>query len=356
MVLKNLESGTGLWQKGWKTAGLPESAITGKAYRGVNNFFLTLVSMSQGYKDNRWATFNQIEERDWHFKTDEDGNSLAKGKGTTIEFFEYRDKKTGKPFTKSILVDMSDDEKDEYFKENVKPIRKYYRVFNGDLIDGIPEKEIHIIDPNDRIERAERILEYWSENESKIVYGGSEAFYRPITDEVHLPSREDFYTMQEFYTTALHEIGHSTGHETRLHRDLKNSFGSPEYAKEELRAEIASMFMEQDLEISVSENHIQNNSAYIQSWHDEIKESPNVIFTAIADADKIAKFVIAKEKELENQKNKVYYSILEDENAFGNLVYKAMMIAPHGQITPAINYAFSSKEVLMQELKKVKKP
>lgn len=311
-VLKNLENGTGLWEKGWGTSGLPKSAITGKAYRGVNNFFLSIISMSQGYKDNRWATYNQIESSGWHFKTDEEGNSLAKGKGATIEFFELRDKKTKLSFNKNVYDGMTNDEQDKYFKENVYSLRKYYRVFNGDLIDGIPEKEKHIVDPNGRVARAENILDYWNDNESNIVYGGSEAFYRVSTDEVHLPSREDFYSMQEFYATALHEVGHSTGHEKRLNRDMQNLFGSSEYAKEELRAEIASMFIEQDLEISVSENHIQNNSAYIQSWHDEIKENSNVIFTAIADADKIAKFVMSKEKENIAVKNKEFNEVSFD--------------------------------------------
>ncbi len=114
--------------------------------------------------------------------------------------------------------------------------------------------------------RAEAILNYWDKNEAKIVYGGSRAFYRTDTDEVHLPERADFKSMQEFYSTALHEIGHSTGHESRLNRDLSGRFGSEDYAMEELRAEIASIFMEQDLEIEPSEGRLQNNAAYIQSW------------------------------------------------------------------------------------------
>ncbi len=65
-VLENHEKGTGLWQQGWVTNTAPESAITGKKYRGMNNFFLTLVALSQGYKDNRWATYKQIEENGWH--------------------------------------------------------------------------------------------------------------------------------------------------------------------------------------------------------------------------------------------------------------------------------------------------
>ncbi len=102
--------------------------------------------------------------------------------------------------------------------------------------------------------------------------------------------------MPEFYATALHEVGHSTGHKNRLNRNMEGAFGSEEYAKEELCAEIASMFIEQDLEIAVAEKHKQNNSAYIQHWKEKIKEDPNVLFKAIADAERISKYVMAKEK------------------------------------------------------------
>lgn len=351
MVMKNLENGTGLWQQGWKPSGVPKSVATGKPYRGVNNFFLTLIAMSQGYSDNRWVTFNQMKERDWHFKTDEEGNSVGKGKGVSVEFFEFRDRETKKAFERSALDGMTVEEKEEYIKNNVYPLRKYYTVFNGDLIDGIPEREKHELNPNEQTERAEKILQYWSESESRIIYGGSQAFYRPSTDEIHLPERNDFYSMQEFYSTALHEVGHSTGHEKRLNRDLTGGFGSSEYALEELRAEIASMFMEQDLEISVEEKHVQNNSAYIKSWHDEIKENPDALFTAIADADKIAKFVMAKEKE--EKKHIEHYAIVQAENAYGETVYKVYMAAEHGQTALAINYGFSSREALMTEFEKM---
>ena len=108
-------------------------------------------------------------------------------------------------------------------------LRKFYRVFNCSLMDGVPAKEMPTIDVNDRIEKAEAILDYWNANESKIVYGGSQAFYRPSTDEVHLPEREKFKPTQSFYDTAFHEIGHSTGHESRLNRDLSGGFGSQSY-------------------------------------------------------------------------------------------------------------------------------
>ena len=227
-------------------------------------------------------------------------------------------------------------------------------MFNCSLMDGVPAKEKPQIDVNDRNDRAEAILDYWDKNEAKIVYGGSQAFYRTDTDEVHLPERADFKSMQEFYSTALHEIGHSTGHESRLNRDLSGRFGSEGYAMEELRAEIASIFMEQDLEIEPSEGRLQNNVAYIQSWKEEIKENPNALFTAITDADKIAKYVSERERAYRRMNDVQYYAIIEETNAYSEQVYKCCICDEEGEVKPLINYAFADREALEKEIDKVK--
>ena len=358
-VLKNLEEGTGLWKAGWNMPRVPESAITKKQYHGVNNFCLSLVAMARGYSDHRWATFKQMEEKGWSFKTDDEGNSLGKGAGVSIEYFELLDKETGKRLDRSVFNGMTAEEKDEYFSKNVRPIRKYYRVFNGDVINGIPALEKAEINPMERVERVEGLLDYWNENEAKIVYGGNQAFYRNSTDEIHLPNRETFFSMQEFYSTALHELGHSTGHKSRLNRDLANTFGSSDYALEELRAEIASMFMEQDMEIEVDAEHKRNNTAYIAAWKKEIKDNPNALFTAITDADKIAKYVSLKvqqknsQAQVEEKKQVEKYAIVTDKNHYDETVYKVYMASAYGQTALAINYAFTSKDALMEEFSKM---
>lgn len=295
-VMQNLESGTGIWKKGWRSSGAPVSAVTGKKYNGYNRFNLTQAMMSRGYSDNRWLTYNQMTERGWNFKTDAEGNSLGRNAGVPIEYCELRDKLTKQPFDKHTLDGMTKDERDEYMEENIYMLRKYYHVFNGSIIEGIPERGKKELDPNAVNARAENLLREWNDTEAKIYYGGDRAYYNSEKDEVHLPEREDFINLQEFYSTALHEIGHSTGHVTRFNRNLGNTFGTPEYAVEELRAEIASMFLEQDLDIELGEEHVGNNSAYIQAWKEKIKEDPNILFKAIADAEKISKFVMAKER------------------------------------------------------------
>ena len=263
--MANLENGTGLWKQGWMS-NAPESAVTKKKYRGSNNMLLMLVAMMRGYDDNRWVTYKQMEENGWSFKTDENGKSLGKGAGVNVEFYSLRDRETKKPFDRSVLDGMTKEEQDTYMKDNVYPLRRTYRVFNGSIIDGIPEKTSLNIDPLTRVERADNFLKNWSENEAKIIHGGNDAYYSINADEIHLPKVSNFLSMQEYYSTALHEVGHSTGHKDRLNRDIANKFGTPEYATEELRAEIASMFLGQEFGVTADENSVRNNSAYINTW------------------------------------------------------------------------------------------
>ena len=351
-VLSNLEKDTGLWEQGWAGGGAPVSAITGKQYNGVNRVFLLLATMEKGYADNRWLTYKQMEDKGWHFKTDEEGKSLGKGAGVAIEYFELRDKETKQPFDRHTLDGMTAEERAEYMDENVYPLRKYYRVFNGDVIEGIPERKRTEHDPAGQNARAEALIQFWSETESPILYGGGEAYYSPKQDEIHLPRKERFKDMPEFYATALHEIGHSTGHETRLNRAMTTDRSSPDYAQEELRAEFASMFLEQDLGVAAKDKHLQNNSAYIGAWLAKIKEDPNVLFKAVADAERITKFVLAKEKEIKKETES--YAVVEETDEYGEPVYKVMMAAEHGQTQFALHgYPFRSREALMSEFGKM---
>lgn len=354
MVLKNLENGKGIWEQGWADTGVPVSAATGKRYRGINNLFLSLIAIERGYTDNRWATFHQISDRGWSFKKDEEGRSRGKDAGVTIEFYELYDKETKKAFDRSTLDGMTESERDEYMQDNVRPMRKYFRVFNGDIIEGIPEREKREIDPSERVERAEKLLEYWNDYESKIVYGGDAAFYRRSTDEIHSPKREAFKNQHEFYGTNFHEMGHSTGHESRLNRDLTGAFGSEKYALEELRAELSAMFLEQEVGLAVSEKHIENNSRYIKEWHDEIKENPDALFTAIADADNIVRYVAKKEQEYTRMENGEPYTVVEDVDELGDTVYGVRMTSGYGQTTSMLPTAYKNREELLAEFDKVK--
>ena len=351
-VLKNLENGTGLWEQGWAGGGAPISAITGKSYNGVNRLSLMLTASERGYSDNRWMTFKQMEDKGWSFKRNAEGKSLGRNAGVPIEYFELRDRETKQPFDRSLLDGMTADERNEYMEENVYPLRKYYRVFNGDVIEGIPALERNEVDESGYNQRAQDLIDTWSDTECPIVHGGSMAYYNPVNDEIRLPRRESFVDLPEYYSTALHEIGHSTGAEKRLNREMTADKSSQEYALEELRAEIASMFLEQDLGVEVKDKHIQNNSAYIGAWKSKIKEDPNALFKAIADAERITKYVMSKEKIA--QKETEPFAVVEERDEYGEPVYKVEMCAEYGQTRFALNeYPFRSREALMAEFGKM---
>ena len=126
-----------------------------------------------------------------------------------------------------------------------------------------------------------------------ITYAGDRAYYSPTTDAICIPPKESFISESELYGTTLHEFAHSTGSEKRLNRQLKSYYADSEsYAIEELRAEIASVFMTVELGIKMSDSVVENHQAYVQSWLSQIKQDHNVLFTAIKDADKIADYLM----------------------------------------------------------------
>jgi len=121
--------------------------------------------------------------------------------------------------------------------------------------------------------------------------GGSRAFYRPSEDKIHLPAPASFHDEYEFNATALHELAHATGHESRLDRPHGGGFGTPEYAYEELVAEISSCFMGITLDVQQMPQHLDNHKAYVQGWIEAIEEKPETLMQAIADAQRAARFM-----------------------------------------------------------------
>jgi antirestriction protein ArdC len=167
-------------------------------------------------------------------------------------------------------------------------------VYNGEQIEGLPPLQIKTPDW-DRHERAEAVL---AASRVEIRHDQADrAFYRPATDRIHLPPRSSFKTADRFLATALHELAHPTGHPSRLDRDLAHPFGSVGYAKEELRAEIASLTIGDRLGIVHDPGQ---HAAYVKSWVQVLKEDPKEILRAARDADKIAGYVLDLEKQRES--------------------------------------------------------
>ncbi len=219
------------------------------------------------------------------------GAQVRKGeKGTGIQYWKFVDEHNKKDDEGKPLVD----KQGKPIKETVKLERPrvfFATVFNAEQIEGLPpiQRQAQTWNP---LERAEALL---TAGGVPIYYNDKgRAFYRPLTDSIHLPDREQFPSAENFYATALHELGHSTGHPDRLNRDLSHPFGSEGYAKEELRAEIASMILGDELGIGHDSNQ---HAAYVGSWIKALKEDPLEIFRAAADAEKIQAYVLGLEQQ-----------------------------------------------------------
>lgn len=282
--LESLKENELPWQKGWLTER-PYNAASNTEYRGVNSFCLSYAAEQKGYSDPRWCTFKQAQDKGWKVKKGEHG--------TQVEFWSMYDTETKKKLTvrESNLLKK---ELGEDFYERVKPISSVYTVFNGEQIEGIPErKRTHEPPKSEELIRKRDTL---IRNMGFTFHeGGDRAFYRPGDDSVTLPQMEQFRSIYDYMSVFLHESGHATGHGSRLDRDLSGGFGSEKYAREELRAEIASAFTSQELGLGeVAAEHMDNHKAYIQSWIDVLEKEPQELFAAIRDAEKISDYLIEK--------------------------------------------------------------
>lgn len=274
------------WSRGWSVVR-HQNAVNGNVYRGINAFWLAYQAVERCYTDPRWCTYKQAEAKGWHVKRGE--------KGVPIEFWSMYDKEEKRKLTNKEVYELREKLSDEEFKERVKPVSNTYTVFNAEQIEGIPKLVVasQEYDKEMCIEIRDDVLKGLGVTLNE---GGNRAFYRPSEDSITMPPIDSFWAEYNYLSTFLHEAGHSTGHESRLNRDMTGFFGSEKYAKEELRAEIASAFTTQaiGLEGTMSQEHINNHKAYIQSWIAEIKNDPSELFKAINDATKISDYLIEK--------------------------------------------------------------
>lgn len=281
-IIDQLKQGTAPWVKPWEPGAqvAPHNHATGKPYRGMNNLLLTM----SGHADPRWMTYRQAAEM---------GGQVRKGeKGTQLHFWKFEEERAvrddaGRPV-------LNEDGTPKVIKAKLETPRSFpFFVFNASQIDGLPPLEPRISNPEPaRHERAEAILK----NSGATIHhiAGDRAYYRPGTDSITLPERGQFKSPDSYYATALHELGHWTGHPSRLDRDLSNPFGSEAYAREELRAEIGSYLLGERLEIGHDPGQ---HMAYIGSWIKALQEDPREIFRAAADAERIVQFVTGFEHE-----------------------------------------------------------
>ncbi|MCI8770010.1 MAG: DUF1738 domain-containing protein [Lachnospiraceae bacterium] len=273
------------WVCDWTKFMRPQNAVSQRQYRGINSIWLSYIQMERGYQDSRWCTFKQAQDKGWQIK---------KGKkGSRVEFWSMYDTKEKKKLQQA-EVNLLRTTLGEDFYDRVKPIASIYVVFNGEQIKGIPDfsYEKHEWNAAQLLEKRDIIIKNM---ELSFLESGDKAFYNPDKDQITMPKAEYFKTEYGYISTFLHEAGHATGHISRLNRNIKNPIGTPDYAREELRAEIASAFTAQELEIGMADAiQLKNHTAYIQSWIEILEKNPNELFASIKDAEKISDYLIEK--------------------------------------------------------------
>ena len=275
------------WKAGWDiTNSTQQNAVTGKGYRGVNQFYLGLISLARGYTDPRWATMTQIIDKKGLYHPNEKWHLQAGSKAVFVEYWYPYDRDEKKMMDWKDYRRLSAEEK--HSGRYMLRVR-YTPVFHASMIDGVSPWAQPARAPQPLSEVVSTLS---SSMGVELLYdGGSRAFYRPSEDKIHLPSPASFHDEYEFNATALHELAHATGHESRLNRPLSGGFGTPEYAYEELVAEISSCFMGITLDVQQMPQHLDNHKAYVQGWIEAIEKKPETLMQAIADAQRAARFM-----------------------------------------------------------------
>ena len=268
MFIKSLSEDTPKYRNPWKDGlGITPfgqyNAVSGKQYSGTNQAMLTFTAMEKGYDDDRWMTFKQGTEA---------GGKVRKGeKGTLIRIFREKSEEVenGKGETEEVK----------------KGFFTFAYVFNAQQFDGLKQRPALDFSKtaDDMHKEAEEVLK----RSGAAIFNDTrnKAYYSPSKDEIHLPPMENMRSASDYYATALHELGHWTGHPSRLNREtLTNANDKTMYAKEELRAEIASMMMAQRIGVRTE---LGQHQAYVKSWVQILQEKPNEILKACSDAERI---------------------------------------------------------------------
>jgi len=317
-IIKQLQEGTASWQKPWNPGErfMPYNPTTGNEYRGANALWLMSQAESKGFGDARWMTYRQAQEQD---------AQVTKGeKGTAIQYWKWQGLEPVKDASGKPVLDQQG--------EPVKQVVRYERprvwsavVFNAQQIDGLPPApDRPAMAEWQRHEKAEAIM---ANSGVPVLHApGDRAFYRLSEDKITLPERGQFASADRYYATALHELGHATGHPSRLARDMAHPFGSEGYAREELRAEIGSMMLGEQLGIG---HDPSQHVAYVGNWIKALQQDPREVFRAAADAEKITKMVrsfeLVQERETPAQ--------VQDAEA------ERARLTPAGRAQPASHYA-----------------
>lgn len=272
-ILAALEAGTPPWRRPWdenKTGGpmVPHNAATGVRYRGMNVIMLGMSPLAFASGDPRWATYKQAADHGWQ---------VRKGSHGTPGFFYKR-------------IEVEDRDGTSADGRKVLPLLRAFTLFHASQIDGIaPYVPASLEQAPWREPEAAEII---ARNSGAVIRtGGDRAFYSPGTDHVQLPPAVAFRSPAAFASVKLHELSHWSGAKHRLSRDLSGRFGSQNYAREELRAELAQVML--CAELGIEDCDFTNGAAYIADWLRTLRDDKREVFRAAADAQRIADYLLA---------------------------------------------------------------
>jgi antirestriction protein ArdC len=274
-VIAELEQGRMPWVQPWEARGggcdLPRNAGTGRAYSGINILILWHEGMERGWSSQRWLTYRQAQALGGHVRKGEQGTCVC-----------YADRFTPKDEAERAA---SADEEARSFA-----FLKRFTVFNIAQVEGLPEalsEAPALPGPQDIVAAAEGVI--WASG-ADLRISGDRAYYAPEPDYLRVPEPSAFTHALDWYRTLFHELGHWTGHSTRLAREQRGTFGGADYAREELVAEMASAFTCAALQIEPKARH----SDYIGAWLDVLRGDERAIFRAASQASKAADLLLNK--------------------------------------------------------------
>lgn len=265
-IIEQLDNGIIPWHKPW-------SGIASGAYNTVSNKTYSLLNQMLLKHDGEYATYKQWSELGGQVRKDEESEIVV--------------------FWKMIPVEEKVD--GEIVKKTI-PYLKYINVFHVSQVDGVQPKDKKAV-IHEPIKEAEKIIADYDARESIIMEDvlGNNAYYAPLRDYLCVPTKEQYSDINKYYSTKFHEMVHSTGHKSRLNRFDDNTkiapFGSEDYSKEELVAEIGSASLMSLIGIE-TEKTFKNNVAYIQSWLKVLKNDKRMIVSASSRAQKAVEYIL----------------------------------------------------------------
>lgn len=272
IIIDMLNEGTIAWTQSWAINGYtpenaPRNPVTGTIYTGVNSMLLVAYTLRNDYKSPFFVTFKQAKQL---------GGTVAKGAtGHRVVWWNFqkqKDEKTGEDTSYGYL--------------------KKFTVFNIEQCEGIDTSKFPDIETYESefepIDFAQQLIDDMPDA-PQIYHAEQRAYYAPEKDAVNLPQPASFATTDQYYSVAFHELAHSTGHKSRLGRDLTGYKGGKKYAREELIAEMTSAML---CNIAGLSKVIDNQARYIQFWLNALQEDKNMIIWAASRAQKAAQYIL----------------------------------------------------------------